>query len=56
MKKNVKKKYLQPEDFQDFFFGYYWDPNEHIPRGFAHITVSFKKKFFVIYIYISFIC
>ena len=32
------------EDFRDFLFGYYWEPNEHIPRGFALITAIFKKK------------
>ena len=40
---------MLPEDFRDFLFGYYWDPNEHIPIGFVLITVIFKKKFFVIY-------
>ena len=31
------------EDFRDFLFGYHWDPNEHIPRGFGLLTIFYKK-------------
>ena len=43
MRKNVKKTYLYAEDFQDFLFGYHWDPNEHIPRVFGLLTIFYKK-------------
>ena len=44
-RKTLKEKYLQLEDFRDFLFGCYWDPNKHIPTGFALMVIISQKKF-----------